>query len=79
MPRVSPDVLARALGHSTGLVLVFAPDEPAVPAAEEQFATLERRSLAQARSRAGERSSISASPLSPETEVVNDAVGRFAL
>ncbi len=78
VPRVSPDVLARALGHTTGLVTVFTPDNRPFQLPENQFATLERRSLAKLEAEPASVEDFSVAP-SPETEVVNDAVGRFAL
>jgi hypothetical protein len=78
VPRVSPDVLARALGHTSGLVTVFTSDNQPFQVPEGQFATLERRSLAKLEVPAANVEDFSVPP-SPETEVVNDAVGRFAL
>jgi hypothetical protein len=78
VPRVSPDVLARALGHAPGVVTVFTPDQRPFQIPEGSFATLERRALAKLEAEqigvedvAGEQGA--------EVNVVNDAVGRFAL
>jgi hypothetical protein len=78
VPRVSPEVLARALGHGTGLVTVFTADGKPFQVAEGAFATLERRSLAKldVPRAAGEDY---AAEVGPDVHVVNDAVGRFAL
>ncbi|HUJ62980.1 MAG TPA: hypothetical protein VLX92_30965 [Kofleriaceae bacterium] len=78
VPRVSPEVLARALGHGAGLVTVFTPDDRPFQIAEGSFATLERRALAKLEpERAGvEDYSV---VTSEDAQVINDAVGRFAL
>jgi hypothetical protein len=78
VPRVSPDVLSRALGHSGGLVTVFTPDNRPFQLPDSAFSTLERRSLAKLDVERATVEDFSAAP-SPETEVINDAVGRFAL
>ena len=77
VPRVSPEVLARALGHAAGLVTVFADSYP-FQVAESSFQTLERRSLAKLEP---ERAEVqdAAAELGGDVHVVNDAVGRFAL
>src|SRR4029079_17543977 len=46
VPRVSPEVLARALGHQAGVVTVFTTDGRPFQASEASFAALERGSLA---------------------------------
>jgi len=46
VPRVSPEVLARALGHQSGIVTVFTTDGRPFQVNEGAFTTLERRSLA---------------------------------
>ncbi|HEY1557211.1 MAG TPA: hypothetical protein VGF94_20385 [Kofleriaceae bacterium] len=78
VPRVSPEVLARALGHSAGLVTVFVADGRPFQIAEGSFQTLERRSLAKLEP---DRASVDdySSELGGDVHVVNDAVGRFAL
>jgi len=78
VPRVSPDVLARALGHTTGLVTVFTPDHRPFQLPDSAFSTLERRSLAKLDVEPATVEDFGAAP-SREAEVVNDAVGRFAL
>jgi hypothetical protein len=78
VPRVSPDVLARALGHAAGLVTVFTPDNRPFQIPESAFSTLERRALAKLVVEPANVEDFS-TPRSPDTEVVNDAVGRFAL
>ena len=78
VPRVSPDVLSRALGHSGGLVTVFTPDNRPFQLPDSAFSTLERRSLAKLDVETATVEDFSAVP-SAETEVINDAVGRFAL
>jgi hypothetical protein len=78
VPRVSPEVLARALGHGTGLVTVFTPDGRPFQVAESSFQTLERRSLAKLDADRASVDDFAVEP-SPDVQVVNDAVGRFAL
>lgn len=78
VPRVSSDVLARALGHQAGVVTVFTTDGRPFQVTESSFTTLERRSLAKLEvDRAGIEDL--AAEASAEAQVVNDAVGRFAL
>jgi hypothetical protein len=78
VPRVSPDVLARALGHQPGVVTVFTADNRPFQIQESAFTTLERRSLAKIEVDPAEVSDLGAVPTA-EAQVVNDAVGRFAL
>jgi hypothetical protein len=78
VPRVSPEVLARALGHATGLVTVFTPEGNPFQVSEGSFTTLERRSLAKMEIDRAEPIDYAAD-VQPEASVVNDAVGRFAL
>jgi len=91
VPRVSPEVLARALGHGAGVVTVFVAD-PASPLAgeghglaarpfqiaESTLVTLERRALAKLEAERPETLDVSVEA-GGAAEVVNDAVGRFAL
>src|SRR4029079_5501108 len=46
VPRVSSDVLARALGHQAGVVTVFTTNSRPFQVSEASFAALERGSLA---------------------------------
>src|SRR5689334_24005856 len=46
VPRVSPEVLARALGHGSGIVTVFTSEGRPFQVSEGSFTTLERRALA---------------------------------
>lgn len=78
VPRVSPDVLARALGHASGLVTVFTPDGHPFQVPESAFGTLERRAFAKLEVDRAEPLDYAAAP-TVEAKVVNDAVGRFAL
>ncbi len=78
VPRVSPDVLSRALGHGAGLVTVFTTDGVPFQVSETAFQTLERRALAKLVVDRAEAVSYAAEPVG-EARVVNDAVGRFAL
>jgi hypothetical protein len=78
VPRVSPDVLARALGHGSGLVTVFTADGRPFQVADSGLQVLERRSLAKLDV---ERATLDDRAVEPssDAEVINDAVGRFAL
>jgi len=78
VPRVSPEVLARALGHQSGIVTVFTTDGRPFQVNEGAFTTLERRSLAKLEVDAAETIDYAAEP-SAEAQVTNDSVGRFAL
>lgn len=78
VPRISPEVLARALGHGPGLVTVLCIDGPPFQIAETAFATLERRSLARLEVESALVENM-ATELPTGVYVVNDAVGRFAL
>jgi hypothetical protein len=78
VPRVTPEVLARALGHQAGVVTVFTTDNRPFQIAEGSFTSLERRALAKLDVDRAEPIDYAAEPTA-EAEVVNDAVGRFAL
>lgn len=78
VPRVTPEVLARALGHQTGVVTVFTPDNRPFQVPESAFASLERRALAKLEVDRAEPIDYTAEPIA-DAQVVNDAVGRFAL
>jgi hypothetical protein len=78
VPRVSPEVLARALGHAPGVVTVFTADNRPFQIGEGSFTTLERRSLAKLAVDPAQVTDLAAEP-TVEAQVVNDAVGRFAL
>lgn len=78
VPRVSPDVLSRALGHASGLVTVFTSDGIPFQVSDGAFQTLERRALAKLAVERAEAIDYAAEPVG-EARVVNDAVGRFAL
>jgi hypothetical protein len=78
VPRVSPEVLSRALGHQAGIVTVFTPDGRPFQVNEAAFTTLERRSLAKLEVDPAETIDYAAEP-SAKAQVVNDSVGRFAL
>lgn len=78
VPRVTPEVLARALGHAAGLVTVFTTEGRPFQVTEGSFASLERRSLAKMEVERAETIDYAAAvPEAPQ--VVNDPVGRFAL
>lgn len=78
VPRVSPEVLARALGHQSGFLTVFTHDGTPFQVTESSMLPLERRSLAKLEVERAEITDLSAeAQLDPS--VVNDPVGRFAL
>ncbi len=78
VPRVTPEVLARALGHQSGVVTVFTTDNRPFQSPESAFSSLERRALAKIEVDPAETIDYAAEPVA-DAEVVNDAVGRFAL
>ncbi|HET9621531.1 MAG TPA: hypothetical protein VFP84_09205 [Kofleriaceae bacterium] len=78
VPRVSSEVLARALGHQSGVVTVFTPDNRPFQVGEAMFSSLERRALAKLEVASSHVEDLGAEPPA-EAQVVNDAVGRFAL
>ncbi len=78
VPRVSPEVLARALGHGAGMVTVFTTEGKPFQISQSAFTSLERRSLAKLEVDPAE--SVDYAAAEPASvEVVNDPVGRFAL
>ena len=78
VPRVSPEVLARALGHGSGVLTVFTHDGPPFQVAEGSMAALERRALAKLEVERAEVTDLGADAML-DPSVVNDPVGRFAL
>jgi hypothetical protein len=78
VPRVSPEVLARALGHGSGVLTVFGHEGAPFQVAEGAMQPLERRSLAQLEVERAEITDLAAETMLDPT-VVNDPVGRFAL
>ena len=78
VPRVSPDVLARALGHQAGVVTVFTTAGRPFQVSEASLTLLERRALAKLEVEQAGVEDYGAEPAA-EAQVVNDAVGRFAL
>jgi hypothetical protein len=78
VPRVSPEVLAQALGHGSGVLTVFTPDAPPFQLPEGKLAPLERRSVAKLESETVEVREVSLAPPG-DPNVVNDPLGRFAL
>jgi hypothetical protein len=78
VPRVTPEVLARALGHQPGIVTVFTTDGKPFQINESAFQTLERRSLAKMEVDQADTTDYSAQAPA-DAQVVNDSVGRFAL
>ena len=78
VPRVSPEVLARALGHQPGMVTVFAADGRPFQVGDATLAPLERRALAKLDVERPDPIDYAAAPPA-EAHVINDAVGQFAL
>lgn len=78
VPRVSPEVLARAIGHHGGLVTVFCIDGPPFQIAESALVPLERRALAKLEVERAEILDLSAAGVE-RPSLRNDPVGRFAL
>lgn len=78
VPRVTPEVLARALGHGTGLITVFTAEGRPFQVGESAFATLERRAIAKLEVERAEVIDYAGEAPAP-ARVVNDPVGRFAL
>ncbi len=78
VPRVTPEVLARALGHQSGLVTVFTTDNRPFQIPESAFSTLERRALAKMETDKAEAIDYAAETIA-EPQITNDPVGRFAL
>jgi hypothetical protein len=78
VPRVSAEVLARALGHQSGVVTVFTTDNRPFQVGEAMFSSLERRALAKLEVASSHVEDFGAEPPA-EAQIVNDAVGRFAL
>lgn len=78
VPRVSPEVLARSIGHHAGLVTVFCADEPPFQFPEGALVPLERRALAKLSIDRVEVQDLSV-PVLERPSLRNDAVGRFSL
>jgi hypothetical protein len=78
VPRVSPEVLAAALGHGSGVLTVFTPEGPPFQLPEAKLAVLERRTLAKLDAEVVEVREVALAPPG-DPSVVNDSLGRFAL
>ena len=78
VPRVQPEVLARALGHGSGVLTVFTHGGPPFQVADSTLTPLERRSVARIEVERAEVTDASV-PAPGDATVVNDPVGRFAL
>ena len=78
VPRVAPDVLARALGHGTGMLTVFPHGANPFQISEGSLQPLERRALAKIEV---ERSSVVDTRIERhgDPSIVNEPVGRFSL
>lgn len=78
VPRVSPDVLARTLGHGSGELTVFPLEGSPFQVSESALVPLERRALAKIDVERASHIDATVEPLG-DPSVVNDPVGRFAL
>ena len=78
VPRVSPEVLGRALGHAAGVYTVFPADGRPFQVADAALVPLERRAVARIEVDRAEVVDVSV-PDAGEPVVANDPVGRFAL
>ncbi len=78
VPRVSPEVLASALGHGSGVLTVFTPEGPPFQLPEAKLAVLERRTIAKLEAEVVEVREVALAPPG-DPSVVNDPLGRFAL
>jgi FtsH ternary system domain X7 len=78
VPRVSAEVLARAIGHHGGLVTVFCADRPPFQVSDAALVPLERRALAKLEIERAEIIDLSA-PTNDKPSLRNDPVGRFSL
>ena len=77
VPRVSPDVLARALGHGAGVYTVFPPTGRPFQVADSALVPLERRAVAQIEVDRAEVVDVACRRRRAGRG--NDPVGRFAL
>lgn len=78
VPRVAPDVLARNLGHGSGVLTVFPADGKPFQVDESQMVPLERRALARVEVPGATVRDLGLGH-TEAPHVVNDPVGRFAL
>jgi hypothetical protein len=78
VPRVSPDVLAAALGHGPGVVTVLTADGPPFQLADGELKTLERRAIARLDAETVEVRDVAVRAAGDPT-IVNDPLGGFAL
>jgi len=78
VPRVSPDVLARSLGHAAGVLTVLPAGAPPFQVAEAALVPLERRAIAKIEVERAAATDVSADAVG-DPDLVNDPVGRFAL
>ncbi|HTJ47137.1 MAG TPA: hypothetical protein VL463_33780 [Kofleriaceae bacterium] len=78
VPRVSPDVLAKSLGHAAGVLTVLPAGAAPFQVAETALVPLERRAIAKIEVERAEATDVSADAAA-DPDLVNDPVGRFAL
>ncbi len=78
VPRVSPEVLAAALGHRPGVVTVLTADGPPFQLADSDLRTLERRAIAKLDAEPAEVLEVAVAGAG-DPLVINDPLGGFAL
>jgi FtsH ternary system domain X7 len=78
VPRVSPDVLERSLGHAAGVLTVLPAGGRPFQVAETALVPLERRAIAKIEVERATTTDVSADAVG-DPDLVNDPVGRFAL
>jgi hypothetical protein len=78
VPRVSPEVLARTLGHGNGALTVFPLEGSPFQVSEAALVPLERRALAKIEVERATHIDATIEPLA-DPSIINDPVGRFAL
>ncbi len=78
VPRVSPEVLALALGHASGELTVFTPDGPPFQLDDARLVALERRAVGRLEVEPVEIREVAIAPPG-DPLVVNDPLGSFAL
>jgi len=78
VPRVSPEVLALALGHASGELTVFTPDGAPFQLDDARLVALERRAIGRLEVEPVEVRDVAIAPPGDPT-VVNDPLGSFAL
>ena len=78
VPRVSPEVLSRAIGHHAGLITVFCSEAQPFQLSESALVPLERRALAKLAVDRAEIQDLSVAQ-ADRPSLRNESVGRFSL